>query len=207
MLRKCWLACWSVANVYLSVCLSLLYSWQFNSDLHQTLPAGSQGSRKEMINFWKRGSKFSQDIGQSSLFYDNFRFNCGIEFKRFQLNPFPSPHFPYVFLPTSLPFCTQSYLPYPSRCCALLLFPQFTISSLFSTPPPTLPLTSILLFTPSPTGLSVLDLWSISCLSLCQTITFEVFDLESLFLVSGYIFLTQSFSSFLKVIGSRSRSR
>jgi len=39
-------------HLSLSVCLSPLYCWQFNSSLYRTLPAGSQGSRKEEINFW-----------------------------------------------------------------------------------------------------------------------------------------------------------
>jgi len=65
ILRQFWLGWWSVVFVCLCVCCSPLYRLHFNSDLHQTLPAGSQGSLKEVINFWESRSKVSQDIGQS----------------------------------------------------------------------------------------------------------------------------------------------
>jgi len=49
ILRKFWLACWSVAFV----CLSTLYSSQFKSDLYQTVPADtmSQHSGGKRLNF------------------------------------------------------------------------------------------------------------------------------------------------------------
>jgi len=52
----------------------------------------------------------------------------------------------------------------------------------------------------SVSGLSV-------CVTVCNALRFESLDLESLFLVSKYIFSTVMSSSYIKVIGSRSRSQ
>lgn len=136
ILRKfLWLAC-------LSVCRFLLCSWQFNSDLCQNIPAGSQGSRKKLINFRESGSTFSWDVGQclKTLFHHNLWYVCGIKFKRLQITrsppltsflpfffPFPPlllspiPTALYPVMPFFTPLCTFLTLPY-------LYFPQHPLT-------------------------------------------------------------------------------
>jgi len=51
----------------------------------------------------------------------------------------------------------------------------------------------------------VMFLMASVCMCVCDTITFDSLDVESSFLVCGYIFMGYGSSSHMKVIGSRSR--